>query len=764
VQWFETLDVHLFRFINETLANPFFDLVMPILSGNAFFFPLVVVLGVVAVAKGRSRGIIFLLMLGIAVGLTDGVVCRNLKHFVGRERPFVALELVRQPGAKHRIEGTAPPVAETKGVAPADVISQKKSGSGSMPSSHAANWFAATMVAWVYYRRSAPVMLPLAALVSFSRIYNGVHFPSDVVAGAVLGGGTAVAALWGLNWCWLQAGKRWFPLWWEKLPDLTSVPVSRDSSDPEEEEFRPAPRGMGKLLPAKHVSVDDHWLRLGYLTVALILVGRLFYIHSAAIELGRDEAYQWLWSKHLALSYFSKPLLIAYTQFIGTSLWGDTAFGVRFFSPVITAVLSVLLLRFFRREVNARAGYLLLLITTSVPLVSVGSVLMTVDPLSVLFWSAAMVAGWKASQDQGQLRDWLWVGLWMGLGFLSKYTELFQLLCWAVFFVLWAPARKHLRRAGPYCALAINLIFALPVIIWNSQHHWATVGHVAENAGVDKAWQPAKALRYFFEFLGSELALLNPVFFVAMVWACIALWKRGRHNAKLIYFFSMGAPLFLIYLFYTVRSRVLPNWIAPSIPPLLCVMAIYWDTRWRLGLRAVKNWMIGGLVFGLTAVVLMHDTDIAAKLAGGHYLPANLDPLHRVRAWKETAQAAQAARLELLQEGKPVFIIADHYSLVGEFSFYIPEARSSVKTDPIVFYQTTAVPRNQFFFWKGYEDKKGQNAIFVTEMDPRKMVFRDPPPLIYQQFETVTDMGVRDVPYHGKSLRPLHIFACRNLR
>ena len=86
-----------------------------------------------------------------------------------------------------------------------------------------------------------------------------------------------------------------------------------------------------------------------------------------------------------------------------------------------------ILLRFFAREVNARAGFFLLLIITATPLTSVGAVLMTVDPLSVLFWTAAMLAGWRAVQENGTTRQWLWVGLWMGLGFLSKYTALFQL-------------------------------------------------------------------------------------------------------------------------------------------------------------------------------------------------------------------------------------------------------------------------------------------------------------------------------------------------
>jgi len=64
----------------------------------------------------------------------------------------------------------------------------------SMPSSHAANWFCGAMVLLLFYRRSAWLMLPLALGVSFSRLYNGVHYPSDVLAGAIIGAGYAVAA------------------------------------------------------------------------------------------------------------------------------------------------------------------------------------------------------------------------------------------------------------------------------------------------------------------------------------------------------------------------------------------------------------------------------------------------------------------------------------------------------------------------------------------------------------------------------------------
>ena len=89
-----------------------------------------------------------------------------------------------------------------------------------------------------------------------------------------------------------------------------------------------------------------------------MLIGRWIYLASGIIELSEDEAYQWLWSKHLALSYYSKPPGIAFIQFAGTSLFGDTEFGVRFFSPLFAAILSLMVLRFLAREIGARAGVL----------------------------------------------------------------------------------------------------------------------------------------------------------------------------------------------------------------------------------------------------------------------------------------------------------------------------------------------------------------------------------------------------------------------
>jgi len=768
MHWLQTLDMSLFRFLNQTLSNAAFDFLMPVASGNPLFVPALLIAAALLLWRGGARGRLCVLMLAVILPLGEGLVINNLKHAVGRTRPFAALDGVRLPASDAVKPGaTGDAMAGTHR---RDSAFDPRSHRNSMPSAHAANWFAATMVCWFFYRRSWQFMLPLAALVAFSRVYNGVHYPSDVLAGAILGAGYAVAGVLGLNSFWRAVGRRWFPLWWEKLPSLVSLPTETPAATnaPSHSE-----------LETRNSKLEQHWLRAGYLLLFMVLASRLIYIAVGKIQLGEDEAYQWQWSKHLALSYYSKPPMIAYTQWLGTTLWGDTQFGVRFFSPVIGAVLGLLLLRFMAREVSARAGFILLLAVASTPLLAVGSTMMTVDPLSVLFWTLAMLVGWRAIRPDGATRHWCWVGLWMGLGFLSKYTALLQLLCWAVFFVMWRPARTHLRRPGPYLTLLINAFCSLPVLIWNWQHQWITVEHVAGNASLGQQWH--FTLRYLAEFLGAELGLWNPFWFVGVGMAVIWFWRDYRRDVRLVFLFSMGAPLFLVYLLFTLYARALPNWIAPSILPLFCFAVGCWHNRWQQTGLWPRRRLVAGVTLGLFVVALLHETNLTTKLTGVS-LPRDFDPLHRVRGWREAAELASQARRELLQEGKLVIVIGSDYGITGELAFYLPEARKAPGEQPLVFCRTTESPSSQFDFWPGYTNLHGANAIFVAprriktslveflkDLQGRELKKRLPPPeeipaLVRAQFDSVTSLGVFPVPATGWPQHWMQLYACRNLR
>lgn len=735
IGWLLSVDVAVFRFINLSWSNSFFDRLMPFLSGSPWFVIVILFVCLGLLIFGGARGRLCVLMLALALCFGNWIVCNSVKNVVARPRPFLTV-----PGAHLRIG---------------------MGGSYSMPSSHAANWFSAMLIFFIYYRRSIWAFLPMAVIVSLSRIYNGVHYPSDVLVGAALGMGYSAAIAWGLEMAWQSAGLRWFPRWHKQLPSLLNPSL------------RPLP-AQDTAAPAR----EAQWLRLGYLATGALLLLRLAYLASGKIELTQDEAYQWLWSKHLDWSYYSKPPLIAVAQFIGTHLWGDNEFGVRFLSPVIAAILSILVLRFMAREAGGRVAFITLIIVSVTPLMALGATIMTVDPLSVLFWVCALMAGWRASGAQGTTRQWMWAGLWIGLGFLSKYTNYLQLISWLFFFALWPPARSHLRKPGPYLGLMVSLLCCLPVVIWNAQHGWITVHHVANDAHYGE-----KSHRtYVLDFFLSETAVLHPFFFVGMLWSAVAFWRTGRRDPLQLYLFSMGAPVFILYLCWSFHSRIQPNWIAPSVIPLFCLMTIYWARRLRDGARWVRPLLCAGIGVGVLAVVFLCAPNLLGKLLQ-HELPANLDLLHRAHGWPEVAAVIENARHRLEAEGQPVFIIGDDYGVTSEVTFYLPAAKARASSDPLVYQYITASPLNQFYFWPNYKGRAGQNAIFARDLD-RPPLRRDwlarwwhhdgdiytndnpvfpVPPEVRAQFDSCTRLGVVPIISNGELVRRVQLFSCRHL-
>jgi hypothetical protein len=202
--------------------------------------------------------------------------------------------------------------------------------------------------------------------------------------------------------------------------------------------------------------------------------------------------------------------------------------------------------------------------------------------------------------------------------------------------------------------------------------------------------------------------------------------------------------------------------------------------------RGIKIWLFTGLALGLIFVAVLHDTNIIGKIAGKP-LPPKPDPLTRARAYDAMAEMVNNARTKLAADGKPVFVIANHYGITGELSFYLSEAKTNVMSNPLVYAITSDRPVNQYYFWPSYVDnRKGENAIFIQEISMPSLVHgwirkwlsgaseaelssqepeaKPAPPKLLEQFESVQDLGLFYVQYRGRTFHIIQLFECRNLR
>lgn len=236
----------------------------------------------------------------------------------------------------------------------------------------------------------------------------------------------------------------------------------------------------------------------------------------------------------------------------------------------------------------------------------------------------------------------------------------------------------------------------------------------------------------------------------------------------MIYFFSMGAPLVFAYALQSLHARVLPNWIAPAVVPLFLLMVLYWDPfRQRPWVRRLFR---TGLFIGLIGMIFLTDTDIA-KIITGQYLPMSMNPLRRVRGWRDTARVADKARQNLSKEGKPVFIICPDYGSTSEMIFYLPEAKAAVPGSAIVYFWDVYRPVTEFYYWPEcrYQGRVGDNAIFINliqltpgESHPTK-VSELTPKGVLRQFRSVKNIGMFHGDFRGRPVRWFQLFECRDL-
>jgi len=161
VEFLYQIDLKLLYFINDTLSNPFFDKVFPFITEVKNWYLVYLIFFLLLVIKGGRIGRIAAVALILLITATDQFSSFFLKNLIGRIRPCNILTDLN--------------------------VLVTCTDSFSFPSSHAVNNFAVAMFFTKIFPKNKWAFFSIATLMAFSRPYVGVHYPSDVIGGAIIG-------------------------------------------------------------------------------------------------------------------------------------------------------------------------------------------------------------------------------------------------------------------------------------------------------------------------------------------------------------------------------------------------------------------------------------------------------------------------------------------------------------------------------------------------------------------------------------------------
>jgi 4-amino-4-deoxy-L-arabinose transferase-like glycosyltransferase len=459
------------------------------------------------------------------------------------------------------------------------------------------------------------------------------------------------------------------------------------------------------------------------------------------LGLETDEAYYWLWSRHLAISYYDHPPAIAYLIRLGTALFGNTAFGVR--SMAIVAMMAASALVYALTVIlfdDRRLGLLAALWFNMMPHTAFFSIVMYPDTPAILFWVLCCVAlalVWKSGRGE----YWYLAGAALGLLLLSKYTGVFLLAGIVIWLSASAQMRPWLKRREPYLAALIALVLFSPVIFWNAEHHWASFakqfGHVLDttNGGLGEVG----------DFIGVQALFVSPLIFAFAVAGLAVASFRGffRQEANWLLLACAVAPMLVYFLIHALSAEVLPQW--PSAAYAIAVVAAVAAFAPRHGAAAqaplvryafaAAPWT--GLVFTLAMFAQM--TFWPAPVAAAN------DPLDIFDGWHRFAADTRA----IAEAHHAGYIASAEYDINAELAFYLRDM-------PV--FQTSETIRYRFLPPIDQSLLTNATGIYVATEPLHDL------PQLWKHFDSVEEVATVWRSRNGDPIKPYRIYELKGYR
>jgi 4-amino-4-deoxy-L-arabinose transferase-like glycosyltransferase len=414
------------------------------------------------------------------------------------------------------------------------------------------------------------------------------------------------------------------------------------------------------MMPAAAAD-DARLVRNVWLTVLALVALRL--VAAAVTPITFDEAYYWMWSKHLAGGYYDHPPLVAVVIRLGTMIAGDTELGVRLVSVLLALPMSYAVFRaaeiLFASTRAAATAMLLLNVTL---MAAVGTMIVTPDAPLLVTSSFVLLALAKVLET-GRGVWWLGVGVTVGAALIAKYNAMFfgaAILIWLVA----VPKNRHwLLTPWPYLGGLVAFAIFSPVILWNADHHWVSFIKQLGRARIED-FRPV----YIAELVPTQFAFATPLVFILGGMGLYALIMRRVGTAAARVLIDVMVWVIVAYfVWHSLHARVEANWFAPIYPAFAVAAAVAahlvpWQPREQRTIDICLRWAapIGVLMFA--ALIVQANT---GRLSG-YARDATVRSVGV--GWRALADGIEAVRA---RTGASCVLAMD-YGTTAWLSFYLP--------------------------------------------------------------------------------------------
>ena len=447
--------------------------------------------------------------------------------------------------------------------------------------------------------------------------------------------------------------------------------------------------------------------------------------------------------------------MIAFVIRFFTDIFGDRWYAIELCSQSMSLLTIIFLFILSKELFGPKAALLSVIITESMPMFFIGSTILTIDNIMIVFWIMTTYLFLKGLKEdkKGFL---LLSGVTFGLGLMSKYTMILLPASMFLYLIFSPDHRSLLKRKEPYLSFLIGLIIFSPVIFWNAQNDWLSFKYQFTKGltGGEKGGQ-------FFFFIGSQFVILGPTMFPFFLYSLYkgfrdswlkssdpsTGWVPRNLQSSILYLSILASFPFLFFAFASFRSKYTDvAWSDVALIVGIILMSkvlidIYrgMDIRRKIIVSSAL-FMPGFLLSGFLAI---------HSVKPFPFIPKNVDKSLEMFGWDEIGVKVEDVFNKYLPDEKRRYIISKEYQMAGSLSFYTP-------SHPIP-YSFNKSFRN---IWMKVEDiGKGSALMACAEKDENECV--ESAGKIFNEVKEVERM---DVKRRGEVVRSVKMYICREIK